>query len=121
MSDRPIDPKYVGATQTRAGADALGRKLLEGQILIDDINPDVKDWRLDSTIREMVKTGDLHKDQFLDELERRNEVGPNARPRAFEDKHPWVPTENGIVVPHGAQVDKRGYVVEDHGEHGSTD
>lgn len=104
-----VNKEYEGATSTMAGADAMARKIASKSIAYEDVNPEVKEWKLESAVREAVKAGDLHQDQFLDELERRKDIGiPGRTPRNFTDQHPWRAIDGGLLVPFGTSVSPMG-------------
>ena len=56
-------------------AEALARKWQSGEVLPEDFNPEIVVWKTEEAIRELVKTGDLHQKQVVDEIQRRRRAG----------------------------------------------
>lgn len=70
-------------------AEALARKWKDGEVSPEDFNPAITEWKTEAAVRALVKTGDLHQKQVVEEVQRRQRAGYfDNDQRHFVDKHP---------------------------------
>lgn len=73
----------------KANAEALAAKWASNEVAPEDFDPRINEWKLEETVRELVKTGDLHQKQVVDEVNRRKDSGYfDAETKTFVDKYP---------------------------------
>ena len=73
----------------KADAEALARKWKDGEVIPEDYNPAISEWKLEETVRALVKTGDLHQKQVVEEIQRRKDSGYfDAEPTHFVERFP---------------------------------
>lgn len=71
----------------RHQANALAHRWATGQVAPEDFDPSIKEWKLEKTVRELVKTGDLDQRQVVEEVQRRARAGYfSETTEPFEDK-----------------------------------
>jgi hypothetical protein len=113
-SQKRVNPEWVGATATAAGAEAVASKWAANMIAPEDVMPEVKEWKTEEAVRAMVKTGDLHQAQVVEEVQRRKATGYfTKKPERFVDRHPWKALEGGLLVPPGTRVSSSGEILPD--------
>ena len=73
----------------KSNAEALASKWASNEVAPEDFDPRISEWKLEETVRELVKTGDLHQKQVVDEVNRRKSSGYfDTETKSFVDKHP---------------------------------
>jgi hypothetical protein len=71
----------------RSEAEALASAWVSGQIAPEDFDDRIKEWQSEEAVLEAVRTGDLHRKQVQDEIERRKNSGQfDKETEAFVDK-----------------------------------
>jgi hypothetical protein len=109
-----VNPEWVGATETRAGAEAVASKWAASMIAPEDVMPAVKEWKTEEAVRDLVKHGELHQQQVYEEVQRRRQTGYFDRPSPrFQDLYPRKAAEGGLLVPPGTRVSGDGQILPD--------
>ena len=74
--------------QTKATAEALARRWLAGEVKPEDFDPSIAEWKKEEAVRQAIREGDLHRLDFVREIERRNaqgKYGYNPAPSTAQD------------------------------------
>lgn len=59
----------------RSEAEALAAAWASNQIAPEDFDPRIEEWQSEKSVLALVKTGDVHRKQIQDEIERRRNAG----------------------------------------------